>query len=168
MTDYAIPKELADQMDHIEVLKAQAEKEAREQAEMDKKEADLVPVSEEEINQFWDSMLKNEPFILDYEIRSIKFSFRTRTASEIEANVSRMDKMESNLSATLQFYNDEAVLACSLHSFGDTDLSKLSFEKKVDFLRKIPGPIARILAEKLKEFDAKVYRMTEEVLSGNS
>jgi hypothetical protein len=167
MSDFAIPKETLDQMEEIEILNAQ--REALERLEEEPEETlPEIKVTEDEITTFWDSMLKSAPYTEDFDIRGLTFTLKTRSAEEVYQNVERLDELSVSLNSTAQFFNDEAILVSSLARFGAKDLLKLDHNARLKFVRTLPAPISGVISNKLAEFDAKVFKMTEMVLEGNS
>jgi arginyl-tRNA synthetase len=172
MSDFAIPAETQEDIDAIELAQARLAAENRKkEKEKEQKEEDSpfpkLKITDEDCTEFWNCMLQGKTYVQEYDIKGLKFSFRTRKGEEIRFNVNRVDEMRHNLSSTIDFYNNESIIIISLNSFKGKDLSGKSFEDKEKIFKELPSPITGILAGKLAEFDYKVMQMTEKVLEGN-
>jgi len=164
MEDFGIPPELVKSLDLIDEQKSKI---LAEQLKEEEESQDKIVVTEEEVSKFWDSMLKKEAYTKEFDIKGLKFVLKTRKADEIQESMRRMDDMTLQLSQTIEYFQVETILACSLHSFGEDKLESKTLDSRIIFIRSLPSPLIRILTQSLDKFDTKVLKLTEEVTSGN-
>ena len=68
--------------------------------------------------------------------------------------MSDIDTKEYRQMDTFVYFQMESVLASALVSFQGENLEKSPAERKLEYLRSLPGPIFRVLVNKLDEFEA--------------
>lgn len=126
-----------------------------------------IIVSDEDLNKFWNSMLRKKAHRQVFIVKDLEFTFKTRTSGEVKNLISFMDKVTFQYTNTESYLNMEANIALALVEYDSVDLTTNSLEENIEFIRELPSPITKILSDKLGEFDSKIFKMTELVTNEN-
>lgn len=164
MSEFAIPADIKKKLDLVQEKQARKKHEEAQKAAEVKKEDELFPeieVTEDDLLKFWDSMLKREAFVEEFDVRGTTIKLQTRSTSEMNEMFERIDKATFNLVATKERMHVDMMLACSLLEFGDDKVGALSFDERLSYIRSLPAPLSKFLVSLLDNFDCKVMKMTE-------
>ena len=172
MSDFIVPEKIKEEIEEAKKISQEnkEKEEARVIASVSPEEGDIladIQVSDDEVNLFWNCMLKKEPYRETFNFKGLSFELKTRTSGEIKKVIALMDSITYQYSATENYYNMEATIALAMTHYGSEKLEGRLLEKNIEFVRDLPSPITKIIGDKLGEFDSKVFKMTEIVSSGN-
>lgn len=166
MSEFGIPSETMDQIEKAQIESAKAQQMEKKRLKEEEKD-DEIKVSPEEMEKFWACMLKGEPYTQEFDVKGFKFGLKTRKGAEVKESVEYLDKLVVNLPETRIFFDGEVLLANAIVHLNNNNIENMPILEKLALLRTIPGPISSIISQKLDEFDAKIFKMTDEVAKGN-
>lgn len=132
--------------------------------EDDPKPATKPQHSKEELLAIFDELVFSDYYEEDVPLREgkLKVRFRSRSASDTVAISRDIDGKSFTLITTLQEHRALLNLGYSLVSYAGKDLTKVSPEDRISFVKAKPAAVIGLLSEALNKFDAKVDAACQE------
>ena len=131
--------------------------------------------TEEELDTFWDAVLKNEPYLERVSFgkgsRKMIVVFKTRGSDEVSEIHDSLDQMDIRYRPKFNLKYAQYLLATSLHSYNgkllpsEASNSETLLEARVKFVQNLSEPVAGALNKALLEFEAKIAELQKAVFS---
>lgn len=119
--------------------------------------------SQDELLTIFDHIIFSGEYQEPVSVNSrLKVTFRTRTAEEINDIQMYLDSANLKLITTVDNVRSLMTLAASLVSYHTKDLSMMSKDDKMSFLKKLPSPVVGALFMALQSFDEKIQAAVTE------
>lgn len=123
--------------------------------------------TDDELLNFWNSMLQEEQYHKSYSVKSIEFTLRTRSSSEVDQINKYMDIAAPRFQSHYDIAYNKAALAFALVEVNGKKMPEGSLSARLKWLDSKPAPLMTILIQHLIEFDANITEMIEETSSEN-
>ncbi len=107
--------------------------------------------------EIFDSILFSGFYSEDFQIKGkLPYTLRSRTVEEVMDINQEVENGEFKTQSAALDAQLFAHLSYALSSYNGEQLSKLTPEKRRDFLKKLPAPIMRVLTTQMAKFDKEV------------
>ena len=119
--------------------------------------------SQEELLKIFDEIIFSGEYTEDNSIRGrLQVTFRTRTAEDHSAVQRAIDSSGFNLVSSVEDLRSLMNLQYAIVKYQQRDLSLLSEEERLKFVKRLPGPVVGALLIALNKFDYKVALACQE------
>ena len=113
--------------------------------------------SQEELLKIFDDIIFSGEYSETVKIKNkLQFTFRTRTAEEIDEIQKFIDAAGMNLISSVETARSVMNLQYALVDYQKHSLGTMKFEERAKFVKRLPGPVVGVLIGELNKFDQKV------------
>ena len=120
-------------------------------------------ITKEEAEEIIDALMVDGEYRKTYAITSkYNITFKTRLMEDQNRALSAIENQGPQYPTTVGNIVAEHNLAASVTRFRDIDFSKVEMRKRLEWVRKLPDTVARLLASKLAKFDEMIMDVLDE------
>jgi hypothetical protein len=122
---------------------------------------------EDQLNDFWNCILRKQPYKKEFNIKGLKIVLRTKTTKEVEELMLHMDQYNTSLVQTYDYLYSKSLLALSLVQIGEEFIDSGSFEQKLNFVDTLPDVTIRMIIKAAGVFEKEIEDMEAEIYNPN-